>query len=76
MMEVVAIVRCKDGDSVYDEQVAPRVLFTTSKGPPDPGMQPIAKDGSFSGKSSLMLPLDEDEEGKVTQSMEWHAKKQ
>jgi len=76
LMEVVGIVRCKDGDSVYDEEVTPRVLFTTSKGPPDPGMQPIAKDGSFSGKSSLMLPLDEDEEGKVTQSMEWHAKKQ
>jgi len=75
LMEVVATVRCRDGDTVYDEEVTPRVLLTTSKGPPDPGFQPIAKDGSFSGKSTLAMPLDEDEEGTVSQSMEWQAKK-
>ena len=75
LMEMVATVRCRDGDSVYDEEVTPRVLLTTSKGPPDPGFQPIAKDGSFNGKSTLAMPLDEDEEGTVSQTMEWQAKK-
>ena len=82
LLEVVGIVRCKDGDTVYDEEVAPRVLFTTSKGspapglPPDPGFQPIPKDGDLSGKSTMSMPLDEDGEDKVNQSMEWHARKQ
>ena len=75
LIEMLGSVECKDGDSTYIEEVTPRILLTTSKGPPDPGFQPIAKDGSFKGKSILTMPLDEDNEEGVKQSMEWTAKK-
>ena len=75
LIEMVGNLECQDGDSTHIEEVTPRILLTTSKGPPDPGFQPIGKDGSFKGKSTLTMPLDEDNEEGVKQSMEWTAKK-
>lgn len=75
LFEMVGIVECRDGDSTYLEEVNAPVMLTTSKGPPDPGFQPIVQGGLFRGKSTLTMPLDEDDEGRVDQTMEWTAKK-
>lgn len=74
MIEMVGMVKCKDGESSYEEEVTPSLLLTTSKGPPDLGLQPVSENEKYRGSISLQMSFDEDG-GNLTQAMEWFAQK-
>ena len=71
MFEMLGTVECKDGDSTYLEEVTPRVLLTTSPGPPNPGFQPLGDEEKFTGTLRTVITIDEDSGDSVDQTMDW-----
>lgn len=73
LFEAQGAVKCRDGDTIFEDEVWPRVLLTTSKGPPDPGLQPLGDGKKLAGNATMNMRISDDEEDKdrITQTIHW-----